>query len=398
MKDAVETHEQKEPTGRRALLRYLVDVRLLVPLGVLVAFELFMQFGYRRFLDPQSYADNINRILSTVQKSALKPDLLILGTSVAYQGIQVRRLNELLQPHGVTAQSGACQGAKMMTQHGIYRSLKGSLPKLRYVVLVSEVSFPWTARRHVDEPNLSMISQLPREIAYRTTRDYGMRLNFQEHLYLNVRSVTYRRDARAFALSPLKRLKRLSRRDREGPSDYVYENREVFRISSFGARTLQECMDRARDPRIPGPDPTGRRLTDRHHRNAVLQTCAVGGDDPMRHLGGPQWTELFFNRLALLLHEIRTDGRVPIIVFAPYSTLIQDLNADTRLQVWQQNLRKIYGNDSYHLLDLRRILDGPNNGDYFYDTIHLNADGAARFTELLAARLIPEIEQKRSGR
>ena len=383
--------ETKEPTGLPALFLYLRDARFYVPVAVLVLVELFMQFGYRELLDPQSYADNINRITSTVKRSVLKPDLLVLGTSVAYQGIQVRALNERLKPLGITAQSGACQGAKLMTQHAIYRALRPDLPKLKYVVLVSEVSFPWTARRHIDEPNLSMVSQLPRRVAYGIAADYGMKLSFQEHLYLNVRSITYRRDLRAFALAPLKRLKRLHRRNREPPSPFVYENREVFRISAYRARTIEECMASARSG-IPERDERGNRVTDRHHRNAVLQTCAVGRDDPMSHPGGPQWTKLFFNRLALMHAEIRRDGRIPIVVFMPYSDLIRDLNADLRLTVWKESLRRMYGHDDYQLLDLRRSLDGPGNGDYYYDTIHLNSYGAARFTEILAGRLIETIK------
>ena len=379
--------DTKESTGLRALLLYAKDPRFYVPVAVLIAVELFMQFGYRDYLDPQSYADNINRITATVKSSQIKPDLLVLGTSVAYQGIQVRALNERLGPLGITAQSGACQGAKLMTQHAIYRSLRSDLPKLKYVVLVSEVSFPWTARRHIDEPNLSMISQLPRRVAYGITADYGMKLAFPEHLYLNVRSITYRRDLRAFALSPLKRLKRLHRRNLEPPSPYVYENREIFRMSAYKAQSLDECMENARRG-IPPRGPDGQMITDRHHRNAVLQTCAVGRDDPMSHPGGPQWTRLFFNRLALMHAEIRRDGSIPIVVFMPYSDLIRDLNADHRLTVWKNYLGRMYGKDEFHLLDLRRSLDGPRNGDYYYDTIHLNSYGAARFTEILSRHLI----------
>lgn len=388
--------EPNEQTGKAALISFLKDPRFWAPLLVLACFEGFLQTPvYKKLLDPQSYADNINRIVETVQRSKLRPDVFILGTSVAYQGISVRQLNQDLGHLNVTAQSGACQGAKLMTQHAIYRAVKPNLPKLKYVILVSEVSFPWTARRDIDEPNLSMIAQLDRPIAYGIAHDYGMRLSFQDRLYLTARSVTYQRDLRSFVLRPGKRLKRLSRKFREPPSDYVYENKEHFRISAYSTTNLDECIASATRG-IPTRNAKGELVTDRHHRNAVKQTCFVGRDDPMLHPGGPQWTQLFFNRLALLHHEIRQDGRVPITVFMPYSTLISDLNADKRLETWHENLKKMYRGEPYHLLDLRGALDGPDNGDLFYDTIHLNADGAARFTKILAKRLEPLLTKRKS--
>lgn len=379
----------------KELLKYFRDVRFYVPALFLISLMVFLQSGlYKYFLQPRSYADNINHIVRVVGHSRLKPDILILGTSVAYQGINVPLLNRLPEMRGMVAQSAACEGAKLLTQQLLYRTLKKELPAVRVVLHVSEISFPWTARETIDEPNLSMIAQLPRRIVFPLLDEYDIRLSSQERMYLLFRVLTYRKDMRDAILDPLDRIKGIGRRWREEPSDYVYVNQYRYRLSSYPASNAEQCVQAARR-KIPEKDEQGRRITDEHHRQAVRITCEMGRKerDPILTPGAAQWNRLFFRRLKLLHQEVRKDGREIITVFAPYSDLIKDMNADVRLRVWEKNLRKISPENPSRILDLRHALDDPRNGDLYYDTIHLNRYGAERLTRILARELarLPEI-------
>ena len=108
----------------KELKKYLIDIRFLIPAGFLLFFELFMQSGlYKYMLKPKSYAANITNIVNTVTKSKIKPNVLILGTSVAYQGINLPHLNSLLEKDGLVVQSGATEGAMLITQHLIFKNI-----------------------------------------------------------------------------------------------------------------------------------------------------------------------------------------------------------------------------------------------------------------------------------
>lgn len=371
------------------LKKFLRDPRFLVPLAVLIGFELFLQTGlYQYALRPESYAENINRNVNFVSDSEVEPNVLVLGTSVAYQGLNMRLLNEELDGSGLRVLSAASQGALLVTQHSAYRYLKEELPSVKLIVHVSETTFPWTARHVLDASNRSMLTQFPRAQVFPLLAAYDYHLTLRDRTFLLLRSVSYQKDLRDFVLNPAARIKRLGKKYRNPvyPSPYGHENDYEFKISAYGAKTLDECVKAAKTG-IPETDASGRKVTDRDHRRALKITCEIGLRDPINRPGAEQWNRLFFHRLELMHDEIRGDGRRILTVFPPYSNLIPDLNRDDRLRTWRENLREIYGDDSYQIADLRRSLDGPDNGDLFYDTIHLNREGAARFTKAFAAML-----------
>lgn len=370
------------------LIHYLKDIRFLIPAFFLVGFEAFMQSGaYRFFLEPNSYADNVNRIVNTVSQSPVEPDVYILGTSVAYQGIILPELNRLLQPHGITAQSGASEGAKLITQHLIYRSTEPRLNKMKVLIHVSESSYPWTARYNMDPPNMSMISQFPRSETLELLNRYQYNITTDMYSTLFVRTLTYRRDLRDFILDPLNRLKKLGRKLKDRDALYPYENQYSYSLASYQPEGLKDCVEKSLRG-IPYQDESGRDITDIHHRRAVGQTCQLAMKDPMSDSGKHQWADLFFHRLQFFYNEVRRDDHRIITVIPPYSRLIQDYNQEEKGKIWEKNLKQIHADLPYRYWDLRTSLDSADNDSLYYDTIHLNRKGAMRFTRILAERII----------
>ena len=182
------------------LLKYLRDARFYVPVLVLVGFELFLQSGlYKYALRPESYAENVNRNVDFVADSKLDPNVLVLGTSVAYQGLNMPLLAEELEGSGLRVMSAASQGALLITQHSIYRYLKNDLPSVKLVVHVSETTFPWTARHLLDESNRSMLAQFPRRQVWPLLKNYDFHLKHEDYSFLTLASIAYRKDLRDFA-------------------------------------------------------------------------------------------------------------------------------------------------------------------------------------------------------
>lgn len=371
----------------KELFKFFRDPRFYIPVLFFVLFEGFLQTGYYRpLMEPHSYADNVNKIVRRIRESNIKADTLILGTSVAYQGVSPQRLNELLADEGRLVLSGAAEGAMIETQHMIFKAVAPDMPRLKTVLHVSEVTFPWTSRYHQDPANRAMAAQFPRTMAIPLLREYGFKLTAYDYLYFTFRSMSYQGDMRDAVLGPLNRLKAIGRRMKEPHNDYVYENVEEFMLSSYPSKNLIECMKVA-EKGIPEVDATGKKVTDRHHKFAVFRTCQVGLDDPFNRPGAPQWAELYFKRWAKFYADAKSRGIEVITVLPPYSDLISDFNADARMKVWQEQLEKIRGKGNVEIIDLRRSLDGPNNKDLYYDTIHLNRFGARAFSEKLAEAL-----------
>lgn len=373
----------------------LKDSRIWIPLLFLLGFELFMQSGlYTKLMQPRSYADNVSRIIRLTGQNR-DPNVLILGTSVAYQGIQMPLLNDLLARDGLTIESGACEGAKLETQHLIMRELLKRMPNVKTIVHVVEASHPGTARYHQDLANRSMAAQFNRFEALDVLSRHQLKLEPSDYTFFFIRSLTYQKDLRDFVLDPLDRFKGIGRRRKEELPGQRYENRYTYKLSAYGAKSVADCIQKAGTADIAA---MGIDVTDKHHRNAVRLTCQIVLWDPLTGPGNEQWTHLFFERLGVVYREIAERGMRIVVVFSPYSDLLPDLNAEYRMQVWRDGLAAHAPAGSYTTVDMRHVLDGPNNGDYYYDTIHLNKFGADRFTQDFAKMVGPILRESLKAR
>lgn len=370
------------------LKKFIKDPRFLIPALFLVGTEVFLQSGlYHYFLKPHTYAENVNRIDRVVHSSPIEPDALIVGTSVAYQGINLPLLNESFTKEPLSFQSIATEGAMLITQNTLYHSVKPRLQNLKTVIHVMEATMPWTARYDLDPANRSMLAQFPRISTIGRIRNYGYNLTWNDLSYIWVRSITYQADLKDLTLDPGGRLKRLGRKYREeARDDFPYVNEQPFGMDVFEPRDLKECMEMA-SQKHSEVNEKGETVTDHHHIKAMYQTCELGLWDPMENIASEQWQELFFKRLARFYKEIFASGQRLIIIIPPYSRLIIDHHPEERNRLWKKYLDPILAGHPHLILDLRRSLDRPDNLSLYYDTIHLNRKGSLIFTEILAKTL-----------
>ena len=376
------------------LKKFLTDIRFLIPAGFLLCFELFMQAGlYRHALKPKSYAANVNNIVNTIANSKVKPNVLILGTSVAYQGVNLPYLNLLLEDEGLRVQSGATEGAMLITQHAIFKNIISSIPDTKIVLHFSEVSFPWTARYTLDVSNRSMLAQFPRKQIFKMLADYEYEISSSDYSYFLLKSITYRADLSDFITSPLYRIKLLSRENKNRDVDFPYENTYVYSMAVLNAKSLDDCVTNF-PVNMPEINENGVRITDRMHMEAMYRTCRLAMHDPMDNPGGQQWKDLYFKRLKVFMDDVSTRNIHAITVFPPYSELIVDSKEKLRLSIWEKKLEEIRKGKPGVVIDLRRSLDGPDNNSLYYDTIHLNREGSLRLTEHLAEALKEIIKSK----
>ena len=389
------------------LLKYISDVRVLTPFLVIVLLELFLQSGIygRWMLEKNSYADQIRRSLRVIRNSPVEPNVLILGTSVAYQGIHLPLMNRLLEENntGLVVQSAACEGCMMQTQYMLYKTLHEEFPKLRTIVHVLDATLDQKSRYESDQPNLSMLAQLPRGRSLAVLDEMRFDVGFNEYAYFYLRTMTFRADLRDFVLSPAGRIRNITERLRDDEQQlYTYVNDYQYAIDAFSKKgDLLTCAKNALAgvndegqvvPKRPDDSedvqPDVQYLTDRHHRNAAELTCAIAHHEKTQKFAGArQWQNLFFERLDTMYDGIDAGGFHIVTIYAPYSDLIGHIIRDERKAYWDEEIAKIHGDRPYLTLDTRRSLgdfDDPRSRRYFYDVLHLNGPGARQWTRHLA--------------
>ncbi|MCE9499986.1 MAG: SGNH/GDSL hydrolase family protein, partial [Leptospira sp.] len=192
--------------------KFYKDKRFYIPVIVILVFELLLQLGvYTPFLKKNSYASNVNRITNHVlsKQPELDPDILILGTSVAYQGLSVRILNEKLKSTGLKVQSIAIPGSELIVQDMAVEKVLPKFKNVKLVIHVGEITMPWVSQTELNLPTLAMIAEFNRIEAVRKSFENEYNIRGEDIFYILFRSIAYRRDMREFFLDPGKRIKYL---------------------------------------------------------------------------------------------------------------------------------------------------------------------------------------------
>ena len=379
--------------------KFYKDKRFYILILVIFLFELCLQTGiYKPLLKKRSYAANVNLITDHIidKKEEHDPDILIIGTSVAYQGLSLPILQNKIQDTGYKIQSVAIPGSELIVQSLAVEKVLREFKNVKLVIYVGEITMPWVSKTDLTLPTLAMIGEfdktdfLPKitEFEYdsgKTTRNgWKIKSGYITHLddwtYLLFKSIAYRRDLRDFIVDPGKRLKYLSKKfSNPNENFYEYENDKTEKMSDYNILSLDDCMIKTHPTANHDPIPS---TSNPDHKRAIFDTCWVAKDSTNVQTRTRE-TDLYFRRLSHIYSHIKEKNIKIINIFAPYSNIIDNqLGGEGRVQVWKEELQKINSPNSV-LVDFRNIFNGKNSDDYCYDVIHLNHNGAVLFSEAL---------------
>ncbi|EMY13645.1 hypothetical protein LEP1GSC043_4613 [Leptospira weilii str. Ecochallenge] len=223
-------------------LAFFKDPKFWIPVLILVFLETGMQFGcYRPFLKKNSYAANVLRITNHVldKRKELDPDVLVVGTSVAYQGLSIPMLNRELAPLGKKIQSIAIPGTELIVQDLAVLKTLPHFKNVRTVIHVFEITTPWVGQKFLNLHTLAMISEFDRSKVYPRIYDFGYDVNTDDLIYITLKSIAYRRDIQDLILSPSKRIKDIGKRFKKkiiilGTTKILIEKRSAcIRLRTF---------------------------------------------------------------------------------------------------------------------------------------------------------------------
>ncbi|MCC5815323.1 MAG: SGNH/GDSL hydrolase family protein [Leptospira sp.] len=376
-------------------IRFILDKRILSALIILFSMELCLQLGaYKPFLKKNSYAANVNRITAHALnvQDKLDPDILILGTSVAFEGLSVRILNEEIKDTGYTVQTLAIPGSELVVQDQVVAKYLKKFPNTKAILHVMEAGMPWVDRNELILPTLAMLSELDNWNAISIIKDFEYKYNWQDIMYLIFKSIAYRRDMKDFLTDPQERIKFLGREWREPNTElWDYDNPHTETVSAYGVRTVEECIERT-NPANGEPIPEG---SNDRHKKMLFDTCILSRSTT-DEMGSTERTQRYFRRLGKIYEQIPQEKIAVIHVFAPYSEIIYHFGKDRRMPLWKKELDQVtqnkLGYEKADIIDLESLLDGPNNGDFCFDLIHLNKAGMEIFSSALGKILRDRIK------
>lgn len=393
------------------------DKRFYLPILIFILFELFLNLGiYTPYLKKNSYAANINRISNHVvaQKENHDPDILLLGTSVAYEGLSPKILQESIDSTGLKIQSIAIPGSELIVQHLVSKKLLKEFPKVKYLIYVGEVTMPWVSQTGLGLPTLAMISEFPRlevipllkEFEYVSNfkipvleKEFSTSYGFSDMSYILLKSIAYRRDINDLILDPGKRIKYISR-DRSNPNTnfYYYENSHPEKMSSYQFQDLNDCVNKTRDFNNP-PFPENSNID---HKKAIYDTCSLSIHtikelEPAMNASSADTfsTKLYFKRLKYVLDNYTRKNIQILTVFAPYSYTMGKIGGKPKMEVWNREIGNLLKEKNAGILDLQDLFDGSDSNEYCYDTIHLNQLGMKVFSRALGKHILREIKEGR---
>ncbi|PJZ44221.1 hypothetical protein [Leptospira brenneri] len=367
-------------------ISFFTDKKVVVAILFLLTFEILLQLGfYKPYLKKNSYASNINRVTEHVvsKRDVLDPDILIVGTSVAFEGISVRILNEKLEKSGWKTQSIAVRGSELIVQHRILEEYLKEFPNVKIILHVMEPGMPWVDRKNIVEPTMAMLSELGNFKAISSAHEFEYDLDISSYLFLTFKSVAYRKDLSDFVINFNERLKSILRTNKNpNTNPWDYENDHPESIEEYQLTSVDDCLKRlALDlpieiPKASNPD----------HRRMLFETCGVASVVPQESHATEE-TKRYFRRLEKMYNFIGNKNIHIINVFAPYSDVIRKVNNEGRMKVWYDGLTESLA--SHQTLDSMDLQDslGATNGKYCFDLIHLNEAGMKEFTNVLAKDL-----------
>ena len=368
--------------------KFLKDKSFLSALFFILLTESFLQLGcYKVFLKKSSYAKTVNRVTDTAVKSleVLKVNTIIMGTSIAYEGISPRILNEKLNPYSVSIQSIAIPGSEFIVQELALRKVLENSNDIKYVIHVNELQLPWVDRKELLTATLSMVSEFNRMEAVRKLKEDDYKTDYTDYGYLFLRYVAYRRDMADFILSPEKRLKDIGREIRGEFSLYAYSNEYRESMGLYKFNTIEDCI-KATMPGIVIPSGSNE-----FHRDSINKTCRLAGESKFS-LSKNESTDLYKKRLSNLYKYIKSKNIQIINVYPPVPMILDYDDYKKRMEFWESEYRDILSDIRF---DLSGSVEKENNSDYYFDMIHLNQRGMFLFSNALSETLIQYFKEKK---
>jgi hypothetical protein len=369
-------------------LEFIKDKWVLRAFFIILGIEFLLQLGvWSPLLKKNSFASNISRIMdhTTSQIPNWDPNAMILGTSIAFEGISLPQLNEEVKTTGLEFQSLAVPGSELIVQDLVVEKHLPKFKKVKILFHVMDLGLPWNDRKELIQPTLVMLSEMGNFRAISKIYEYDYEVKPINILTLLSKTVAYKHDLADFFKEPNERIKFWGRKVRSPNNNYWdYDNVHTERVSAYKVHDLSDCFENIRlDDQLPiiPPDSSPR------HREDLYKTCVMAKELPEDFRENPT-TKKYFYRLQKLYDRIKANDIKIVHVFAPIHESLHTPIHAKKMALWHDELTRLNHGEKPDIIDLQEIFVGKDSGYYTYDLIHLNESGKQFFTEAFAKEIM----------
>lgn len=342
--------------------------------------EISLQFGcYKPFLKRSSYAALVNTVTdhALIQKNKPEPQILIIGTSLAYEGISMRILNERLSPLKMRAESIAIPGAELIIQRLALEKILNKYKNIKYIIQLNEIQMAWVRNETMPHATLAMVSEFDRLKAIKLLREQSYELGIDDLSYIFIKFISYRNDIGEFILNPAGRIKDIGKKRKEFENEYLYENKYEESLTLYPFKDIKECL------KVTAPNSAISTGSNKRHQEAIFKTCILANDTNLP-FEETEATRLYHKKLSNL-YQLAKDNNIKIInVFPPLPVYLNAWGYQRRIQFWKEHYHDLLG----EIVDYSNLVPEEDNSSYYYDILHLNRKGMEFFTEKLSTKLM----------
>jgi hypothetical protein len=366
----------------KLIIEFFLDKSILSALLIILSLESMMQLGcYRPFLKKNSYASTVNHISDTSISSlkTLKPNTLIIGTSIAYEGVSLEILNEEMKSKKVVVQSIAIPGSELIVQDLALQKIFSQENSIQTIIHINDLQMPWIDREKLLDATLAMVTEFDRSKVLQRIKLDKYTTTWKDYSFLFSRFVAYKKDIGDFILKPDKRLKDIQKELRKKELFfYSYDNKYEESLSLYKINSLQDCINKTK----PGSTiPEG---SNAYHMDAIYRTCTLALGKELTSEKN-KFTELYKLRLNNLYETIHSKNLRIIHIYPPVPLMMENQKYSQRIDFWEKEYADILSEIRINLSD---TIPEQNNSDYYYDMVHLNRKGKELFTKKLAQKLL----------
>lgn len=349
---------------------------LLTLVLIFVITELFLRLGwYNSWVKPNSYLGNVFNRVKAIEKVGLdKIDWITVGSSRIDWGIDHAKLAKAQELQGHKHVRMSFGSANFIsTQANIHWSIE-NLSSLQGIMLgASEYTFShfntvnnqykaaWPFKHHMDFENYQPLAE-------------NQKL---EIILSQLAWYTYFDDIKSLLNNPIARKNELQK-EAESIDPLLFKKNVNANLCAHALKTLQDCVKSTNKIKSYSGKNRGFRVVNKIcNNNTAIKRAQLNAPMPTER----DYQKLVNNWVNLINYVLEKDKQFTLVLLPEHESFDYIINPANASEITANVLARVAESPNFNLIDLRDILEGKQNCEYFSDPNHLNNKGIKLVTQ-----------------
>jgi len=362
------------------MLQFLKHKKFWVPcvtlLALLILTEVVLRLGwYNRWVKPESHLGNALTRLHALEAYGLnKIDWITVGSSRIDWGIDHGALAKIQKKNGLDHVRLSFGSANFMTMQATIdwslehmNSLQGVMLGANentfshFNIINNQFKVAWPFKNHMDLDKYKPLSK----------NQYTF-LPYHRMAWVN-----YFDDIKAMLRNPASRMEELNQKD-SFKKILSFRKRNHRNLCAHPLKTIQDCVASTKAVNFKKGKNRGFRV--------INETCSHPKTKQRAKTNHPilpkdNYQQLITNWVKLINHITEQDIQFTLVLLPEHESLKYIYKPNNASDITEQILAQVSHSPLFTLIDLRDLLDGMENCEYFSDPHHLNNNGISLVNE-----------------